>query len=251
MKLLTEDWEDYLEDEISVVDRGILVTIKILEKNTSQRTLKDVKPYIDFTKYRDNLIHLHQVGCIEWSGYRKAVRSKKKKAEGDNPEIEQALKFMSDLYKEDFNATKQNSKHLKSRLKEVGLEDVKKVIANRYSEWSGTKMEKYLRPQTIFRPTKFEMYLQEANRTRQGEGFVNAQKVGLKDGDEITYKLSQTLVDKDVYRILIYVAKNDKKIGSGREEKMYGKDIRLSLKRSQNSIKRGNKKELIYIYQNI
>ena len=41
------------------------------------------------------------------------------------------------------------------------LEDFKKVILVKSSEWTGTEMEKFLRPSTLFNPTKFENYLNQ------------------------------------------------------------------------------------------
>lgn len=44
------------------------------------------------------------------------------------------------------------------------IEEFKKVIENKYNEWYGTDMEKYLRPETLF-GTKFESYLNQKVKT--------------------------------------------------------------------------------------
>ena len=49
-----------------------------------------------------------------------------------------------------------------------GIEDFKKVIDNKVSEWKGTDMEKYLRPETLFSP-KFESYLQQKEPIGKGK----------------------------------------------------------------------------------
>lgn len=41
------------------------------------------------------------------------------------------------------------------------MEDCQKVIDKKAAEWRGTEFERYLRPQTLFRPSKFENYLNE------------------------------------------------------------------------------------------
>lgn len=41
----------------------------------------------------------------------------------------------------------------------VSIDDIKRVIAFKIREWSGTDYEKYLRPETLFRASKFESYL--------------------------------------------------------------------------------------------
>lgn len=57
--------------------------------------------------------------------------------------------------------TKNTIKHIKARLNEgYTVEDFKTVIDKKYGEWTGTEMEQYLRPATLF-GTKFESYLNQ------------------------------------------------------------------------------------------
>ena len=57
---------------------------------------------------------------------------------------------------------------IRARLKEgYTVADFKIVISNKAAEWIGTKMEKYLRPETLF-GTKFEGYLNEKTSNRGG-----------------------------------------------------------------------------------
>ncbi|MDP4447486.1 conserved phage C-terminal domain-containing protein [Staphylococcus hyicus] len=59
------------------------------------------------------------------------------------------------------STTKKNQTVIRARSDEgFNLEDFKKVIDNKVSEWKGTDMEKYLRPETLF-GTKFEGYLNQ------------------------------------------------------------------------------------------
>lgn len=52
-----------------------------------------------------------------------------------------------------------------ARLNEgFGVEDMKTVISHQSKLWSGTEMEKYLRPETLFGQKKFEGYLNDANK---------------------------------------------------------------------------------------
>ncbi|PWZ60268.1 replication protein, partial [Staphylococcus pseudintermedius] len=59
------------------------------------------------------------------------------------------------------HTTNKTQKVIKARWNE-GFEedDFRKVIDNKVSEWKGTDMEKYLRPETLF-GTKFEGYLNQ------------------------------------------------------------------------------------------
>lgn len=50
--------------------------------------------------------------------------------------------------------------HISARLSEgYTLEDFKTVIDKQYKKWHGTEYEIYLRPDTLFRPQKFDVYL--------------------------------------------------------------------------------------------
>ena len=42
------------------------------------------------------------------------------------------------------------------------IEDIKLVIMYQSQQWMGTEMKKYLRPETLFRKSKFEGYLNDA-----------------------------------------------------------------------------------------
>ena len=44
------------------------------------------------------------------------------------------------------------------------LEDFKLVIDDRWAQWKGSDMEQFMRPDTLFRPSKFENYLSEAKK---------------------------------------------------------------------------------------
>ena len=58
-------------------------------------------------------------------------------------------------------STKNTKKHINARLDEgYSIDDFKTVIDKKYSEWKGTKMATYLRPDTLF-GAKFEGYLNQ------------------------------------------------------------------------------------------
>ena len=60
--------------------------------------------------------------------------------------------------------TKETAKHINARLKDgYTVEDFKRVIDNRVMKWSrDKKMKEYIRPDTLFTPTNFEKYLNDA-----------------------------------------------------------------------------------------
>lgn len=58
--------------------------------------------------------------------------------------------------------SKQTRTIIGARLKDgFTLKDIKQVIDNKVNDWKGTDMEQYLRPSTLFAPTKFEAYLNQ------------------------------------------------------------------------------------------
>ena len=73
------------------------------------------------------------------------------------------------------STTKKNQTVIRARTDEgFSLQDFKKVIDNKVTEWTGTDMEKYLRPETLF-GTKFEGYLnQESNKNQSTNQYTDA-----------------------------------------------------------------------------
>jgi uncharacterized phage protein (TIGR02220 family) len=54
-----------------------------------------------------------------------------------------------------------NYKHIKARLQDFTIDDLKAVIDKKCDEWKGTEWEKYLTLETLFRPSNFEKYLNQ------------------------------------------------------------------------------------------
>ncbi len=49
------------------------------------------------------------------------------------------------------------------------LEDFKIVHVKKHSEWNGTEQQRYLRPSTLYRPSKFEEYLNQVIVEKKGK----------------------------------------------------------------------------------
>ena len=61
-----------------------------------------------------------------------------------------------------YRKVESNFKHIKARLNEgFTIDDFKAVIDKKCAEWKGTDFEKYLTPETLFRPSNFEKYLNQ------------------------------------------------------------------------------------------
>jgi uncharacterized phage protein (TIGR02220 family) len=74
--------------------------------------------------------------------------------------------FLNEKVGTSFKTGEGHLKHIRARLKEgFSVEDLKKVIEFKTSQWKNDiKMEKYLRPSTLFNSEKCDGYLQEAKR---------------------------------------------------------------------------------------
>lgn len=69
-----------------------------------------------------------------------------------------------------------NTKMIAARLKDnFTVEDCMAVIDNKVADWKGTDFEKYLRIDTLFRPSHFEEYLNQT--TKRNESIPNTQNV--------------------------------------------------------------------------
>lgn len=71
------------------------------------------------------------------------------------------------LYKD---KSKDTRKHIKARFDDgFSLDDFKRVIDVKCTEWTGTDMAKFIRPSTLF-GTKFESYLNQSPTKREDDG---------------------------------------------------------------------------------
>ena len=250
MKSKVTSISEILNDDISLIERGILITIILLKDSDPKITLAKCKVKIKFQTVRQQLINLHEMGYIEWSGYKAAIKAEQEKEL--NVDLINIIDFMNSLYGREFDVrSKSSTTNLLNRMKEHTVEDIKLVISNRYIVWSGDKvMEKHLNPTTIFRPSKFDKYLEEARRTKQGESIVEVYKNNLKDGDEITSKVASVFTDDLMYCITTYrINTKGDQIGSGTVSNESGKSIKSTLKFQDNEIDQGGQKEFTYRYK--
>lgn len=64
--------------------------------------------------------------------------------------------------------SKQTQSAIKARLDEgFTLDNFCTVHTKKCNEWAGTDMAKYLRPETLYRPSKFESYLNQVDKPKQ------------------------------------------------------------------------------------
>ena len=137
------------------------ITIKSF-RHFSIITINNYEKYQDDDKQDGNLIASSSqandklIATIEKS-------KKEKKKESNNKYIVEIIDYLNmrtgQHYKHNNTSTQE---HINARLKEgFTVDDFKTVINKKCVEWMGTDMQKYLRPDTLFRPSKFESYLNQ------------------------------------------------------------------------------------------
>lgn len=91
--------------------------------------------------------------------------------------VEQIIDYLNEKCNTKYKSTTNKTKILiNARLNEgFNLDDLKKVVDIKTSEWLNTKMEQYLRPETLF-GTKFESYLNQKQKESYEEMMTRLRK---------------------------------------------------------------------------
>ena len=80
------------------------------------------------------------------------------------------ISYLNQVTGKNFKNVETHKKLIRARWHEKAtLDDFKKVIDNKSSEWLGTEMAKYLQPSTLF-GNKFDQYLNQQNKTSNRKG---------------------------------------------------------------------------------
>ena len=132
--------------------------------------------------------------------------------------VEEIISYLNEKTNKHFMPkNKQTVKFINGRLSEgYSKEDLKAVIDNRVEKWlNDEKMNEYLRPSTLFRPSKFEAYYndvlsmrEKANSEREKE-FIKKFSVGLTPPDLPPVKALEKFKEKRKINIM---TENDFKI---------------------------------------
>ena len=238
MIVLKTNVKNLLTKDLSVEERGLLITAMLCKESIPALTEAKFKVFVDTKKFRSELVSLHEKGFIKWAKYSYAKKAIEKIKV--NPLVKESIDFMNNLYTRKFDHTSEGTTSgLIARLNDYSIEEIKLVVANRYEEWKDDNvMHKNLTPTTIFRKKLFEKYLEEANRTKKGSGIIKAVLVDLSDGDMLTYSNTQDFADSDLYSVKTYNTDiNGNKVGNGKVEVHKGNVLKKMLN-VQNNLKR-------------
>jgi len=82
--------------------------------------------------------------------------------ENENRNIDGVIDYLNTKTEKNFKTVDANRKNIRARLNDgFTIDDCKKVIDIKCAEWNNTEYSKYLNPETLFRPSKFEKYLNQ------------------------------------------------------------------------------------------
>ena len=118
-----------------------------------------------------------------------------KKVEQSKEQAVSVLDKLNKLAGTKYRSGQNNIEPIIARLKEgFSVEDAITVVEYKCKEWKGTEMQKYLRPETLFRASKFEGYLNAAlsGAPAQANGRVCADTCASKSGGKAFSELSKT-----------------------------------------------------------
>jgi uncharacterized phage protein (TIGR02220 family) len=91
------------------------------------------------------------------------------------------LLFLNLVAGRSFRETTENLKIISDRLAEVNgdVEGVKKMIERQCQNWIGTEFQQYLRPETLFRKSKFHSYYDDRNQAPFKNAKQNPRNAGI------------------------------------------------------------------------
>ena len=145
-----------VDKKLIIKEEGFRNNLKICHYRTSQETLLGVVKKLDSTSQETLPLNL-----LYYKDYIKDNNSEV--GEDIKLKVTEIIKYLNSKTNKNFRVeAKTNREPIEARLKDgYTIRELKKVIDIKVSEWSGTNMDTYLCPQTLFRPSNFEKYLNQ------------------------------------------------------------------------------------------
>lgn len=97
----------------------------------------------------------------------------------ENNSVFKVIEYLNKKTNSNFRfSAKSNRVNISSRMAEgYTVKDLELVIDTKSKEWLGTEFEKYLCPETLFRASKFERYLNQALKDKPKNNIHNNKKI--------------------------------------------------------------------------
>ena len=119
--------------------------------------------------------------------------AKTKNIKGD-VRAREVIDYLNDKTGKQFRYSHASMSPITARLNEgFTVDDCKAVIDSKTAEWHGGEMEQYLRPQTLFSPSKFEGYLNAG--AKSGAKWRSAAETAKEQEDARDRKTLKTILD--------------------------------------------------------
>lgn len=175
----------YFRMDIGVIKRAL----EVFQQMGMIELIDDIYMISNWAKYQNNaeLEHMRMMSRARQQRYRdrqKLLLEEKRNVTNDVTSNVTNNDFCSiynmsylDIYKDIINylniktnnsyryTTKKYQTLIHARIEEkYSIDDLKKVVDIKCSEWLGTDMEKYLRPETLFASSHFDSYLNQSER---------------------------------------------------------------------------------------
>lgn len=108
----------------------------------------------------------------------------------NNNIYKETIDYLNEKAKTKYRQVENNYKHIKARINEgFSLEDLKLVIDKKSKEWIGTEFERYLTPETLFRPSNFEKYLNQNITEKKSSKVANKREYSKEQLDGLFDKI--------------------------------------------------------------
>jgi uncharacterized phage protein (TIGR02220 family) len=91
--------------------------------------------------------------------------------EHDHTDAKTVIAYLNKKAGKHYRNTASNYRLIEPRLKDYSVDELKKVVDIKSSQWKGTDMDKYLRPATLFQASKIDGYLNEKENTKEGGSY--------------------------------------------------------------------------------
>ena len=159
---------DWNENNKIRADRKVDSIYKdLLLKIMPTAELKQPKPRADTGKVAGRPMDNQWTAQVRLGKDRLGKDSKPLSGNPDPIPYDEIISYLNQVTSKSFKNVETHKKLIRARWNEKAtLGDFKKVIDNKYSEWLGTDMAKYLQPSTLF-GNKFDQYLNQTNTVKQ------------------------------------------------------------------------------------
>lgn len=147
-------------EQVSLNENNIYVLVKKVDElpHGTPHGIPDSTP--------DGLPKLNKISLDNNNSRETRHTTSKKRVEPSTKVIE-VIEYLNKKTGKEFKpTTKETVQKINARLKDgYTVEDMKKVIDEKYENWKNTEFFKYMRPSTLFKQAKFEEYLNQTSNT--------------------------------------------------------------------------------------